>query len=84
MTMSVSVAEAYERWSEILDHSHSESVEITFRGRRCAVLVDPELYDRAMEALEDACDIADARAVLADSEEPVPWEDVQRDLNLLA
>lgn len=84
MTSSMSSADARKHWSEVLDRARIEPVEITSHGRVKAVLVDPDFLAQALAALEDVEDIADARAVLTDGEPPVPWEDVQRDLGLLA
>lgn len=82
MTSSISSADARKHWSETLDRALLEPVEITARGRVKAVLVGPEFLERALEALEDAEDIADAREVMGDGEASIPWEDVQRDLGL--
>lgn len=48
--------------SKILDDAQREPVEILSRGsRRRAVVVSPEFFDRAIQALEDQTDIRGAR-----------------------
>jgi len=45
-------------------------------------LITAEFYERAIEALEDAEDIAAARAVLDEDGPPIPWEVVRANLGL--
>lgn len=48
--------------SKILDDAQREPVEILSRGsRRRAVVVSPEFFDRAIQAMEDQTDIHGAR-----------------------
>lgn len=78
----MSATEARERFSEALAASSREPVFITRHGKRVAALVTTEFYERAIEALEDAEDIAAARAALDEDEPSIPWEVVKADLGL--
>lgn len=47
--------------SKVLDAAQREPVEILSRGsRRRAVVVSPEFFDRALQALEDQADVRGA------------------------
>ncbi len=68
--------------SKVLDDAQRAPVEILSRGsRRRAVVVSPEFFDRALEALEDA---EDARAADAARGEQgsVPHEELMAELGL--
>ncbi|MBK0332064.1 type II toxin-antitoxin system Phd/YefM family antitoxin [Brachybacterium sp. MASK1Z-5] len=56
--ISVSLSEICRRQSELLASAQTGPVTITSRdGMRRAVVISPEFYDRALEALEDRTDI---------------------------
>ncbi|UNK45200.1 type II toxin-antitoxin system Phd/YefM family antitoxin [Arthrobacter sulfonylureivorans] len=74
--------EARTHWAELLDNVRSEAVHINRRGRTVAVLVDPDFYERAVEALEDAEDLAAARAAREDNEPLISHEELRRELGL--
>ncbi len=74
---------AREHFSEALAASSREPVFITRHGKRVAALVTAEFYDRAIEALEDADDIAAAHAALLEEGPSVSWEAVKADLGLV-
>lgn len=78
----MTATDARERFSEALAASSREPVFITRHGKRVAALVTAEFYDRAIEALEDAEDIAAARAALEEDGPSIPWEVVKADLGL--
>jgi antitoxin Phd len=78
----MTATDARERFSEALAASSREPVFITRHGKRVAALVTTEFYDRAIEALEDAEDIASARAALDEDGPSIPWEVVKADLGL--
>jgi antitoxin Phd len=73
---------AREHFSEALAASSREPVFITRHGKRVAALVTADFYDRAIEALEDADDIAAAHAALLEEGPSVSWEVVKADLGL--
>ncbi len=68
MATSVTSTQARQRWAETLDQALREPVEITSHGRTVAVVMDPVLASRALQALEAEADIAAADAALAEIE----------------
>lgn len=81
----VSATIARQRWAETLDASRHEPVGITSHGRTIAVVMDPDLAERALDALEEIQDIAAAQAVLqgvADGDPTVSLDDIAQQLGL--
>ncbi|WAH99098.1 type II toxin-antitoxin system Phd/YefM family antitoxin [Arthrobacter sp. MMS18-M83] len=76
--------EARTHWAELIDGVRVEPVHITRRGRPVAVMVDPEFYERAVQALEDAEDVAAARAARSEDEPTVTHEELLRELGIEA
>lgn len=76
----VSVADARSHLSEVIDRAGIEAVFIERRGRRAAVVVSPEQYERMREALEDAEDIAAFDEAMAEEGPSIPWAQVKADL----
>ncbi len=74
--------DARVRWAALLDEVRTEAVHVTRRGRDVAVLVDPDFYERALVALEDAADIAAAQAARADDAPTVIHEELLRELGI--
>jgi antitoxin Phd len=75
--------DAREHFSEALAAAATHPVFITRHGKRVAALVTPDFYDRAIEALEDAEDVAAARAARAEDGDSIPWDVVKADLGLV-
>lgn len=76
---SVSLSEFRNQQSEYLAQVHRGPVEILSRGaKRRAVVVSPEFFDRALEALEIQEDIRDA--AVARTEERVSHQDLRAQL----
>ena len=76
----VSGAEARNHLSAVIARSKSEAVFIERRGQRAAVVVSPERYERMLEALEDAEDVAAFDEAMAEEGPNVPWAQVKADL----
>lgn len=77
---SASLSEFRANQSRFIAAAQREPVSIMSRGaERRAVLVSPELFDRAMEALEDRLDLAGAREAENDL---VSHAEVLRELGL--
>jgi prevent-host-death family protein len=85
MAKELSVTDARERFSEVVETAEREPVFLTKHGRRQAVVLSAAQYDRMLELVEDAEDLAaadDAMAAVLAGEPTIPWEDVKRDLGL--
>lgn len=76
----VSVADARNHFSEVIARAKDEAVFIERRGRRAAVVISPEQYERMMEALEDAEDVAAFDQAMAEEGPNIPWAQVKADL----
>lgn len=76
----VSVADARNHFSEVIDRSKTEAVFIERRGQRAAVVVSPERYERMLEALEEAEDVAAFDEAMAEEGPNIPWAQVKADL----
>lgn len=83
--MTVTTAnEARMHWSELIDAVRQEPVHITRRGRPVAVVVDPDFYERAVAALEDAEDLADTHTAKTETEPRVTHAELLRELGIEA
>lgn len=80
--MTVTANDARTRWADMIDHVRSEPVEITRRGKTVAVLVKPEFFERALDALEEIEDLRDIDQADADGGKPISLEEVKRELGL--
>jgi antitoxin Phd len=77
-TMNISAAR--ESLPDAVELARTEAVFLERYGRRAAVLVSPERYEKLLAALEDAEDVA-AFDVAMDEEGPnIPWEQAKADL----
>lgn len=78
---SVTLSEFRSRQSDYIAAAQREPVEITSRGvGRRAIVVSPEFYDRAIEALEDLTDVREATRA---REEPrVPFDELMDELGI--
>ncbi len=77
-TMNVSAAR--DNLPDAVELAQTEPVFLERYGRRAAVLVSPERYDRMMAALEDAEDVAAFDAAMEEEGPNIPWEQVKADL----
>lgn len=77
---TTSIADARKNFSEVIATSEREAVFIERRGQRAAVVVSPEQYERMMNALEDAEDVAAFDEAMADEGPNIPWDQVKADL----
>lgn len=69
---------------EAIKTSKIEAVTVMRNRKPAAVLVSPERYEELMDALEEREDIAAVDAALAEGGEPIPWDQVMRDLGWTA
>lgn len=74
--------DARTQWADLLEHVRDEPVHIERRGREVAVLVAPDFFRRAVEALEDIGDLEAADAALAEDAPLVAHDDLMRELGI--
>ena len=69
--------------AELIDATRrsGDPVFVTRRGRRVAVILDPEVYEQLLEDAEEALDLAELRAARED-DDYIPWDEVKADLGL--
>lgn len=79
----VAVSEARNRLAEVIEESRrsGEPVSVTRRGRRVAVIIDSDAFDRLVETADDAADRTELDAARAE-DDYVPWEEVKAMLGL--
>ena len=81
--ISVTLSEFRSNQSDYIAAAQREPVEITSRGaNRRAVVVSPEFFDRAIQALEDQEDIRAADEARNDLGPTVSHEDLIKELGL--
>ncbi|MCT1657044.1 type II toxin-antitoxin system Phd/YefM family antitoxin [Brevibacterium luteolum] len=79
---SVTLSQFRSRQSDYIAEAQRTPVELTSRGvGRRAVVVSPEFFDRAIEALEDAVDAREAVAA-RDEAGRISHEELLRELGL--
>lgn len=77
---TITVTEARGQLPEVVDRTRTEAVLLEKRGTVVAVVVSPEFYHRALEALEEAEDVAAFDEAMAEEGPNLPWTQVKADL----
>jgi prevent-host-death family protein len=79
----VAVSEARNRLAEVIEESRrsGEPISVTRRGRRVAVIIDSDAFDRLVETADDVDDRRELDAARAE-DDYVPWDDVKAMLGL--
>lgn len=79
----MAVSEARDHLAELIDDTRRSGnpVYVTRRGRRVAVILAPDVYERLLDDAEEAIDLAELRAAREDDDH-VPWDEVKADLGL--
>lgn len=76
----MSVAEARNNLAAAIEHSGDGPVFIERRGRRAAVLISPDEYERLLDALEEQDDVDAFDEAMAEEGPNIPWAQVKSDL----
>ncbi|MDN4475945.1 type II toxin-antitoxin system Phd/YefM family antitoxin [Demequina sp. SYSU T00192] len=76
----VPVSQARAELRSVIERAQEQAIFLERRGAIEAVIVSPHMYERMVEALEDAEDIAAADASLAEGGPNIPWEQVKAEL----
>ena len=80
----LAVSEARQHLAAAIEETRrtGEPVYVTRRGRRVAVIVDADTYDRVVATAEEAIDHVELEAARVD-DDYVPWDEVKADLGLV-
>ena len=83
MMNEVAVSEARNRLAEVIEESRrsGEPISVTRRGRRVAVILGSDAFDRLVDSADDAEDRRELDAARAD-DDYVPWDEVKAALGL--
>jgi PHD/YefM family antitoxin component YafN of YafNO toxin-antitoxin module len=76
----MNISTARDNLASAVETARTEAVFLERYGRREAVLVSSERYERLMAALEDVEDIAAFDAAMDEEGPNVPWEQAKADL----
>ena len=77
---TISVSSAREKLPDVVNMAQTEAVFLERYGKPAAVLVSPEQYEKMMDALEEAEDIAAFDGAMAEEGPNIPWAQVKADL----
>lgn len=77
---TIKVTDARSQLPDLLSTAQTEAVFLQRRGKVEAVMVSVEHYERMMDALEEAEDIAAYDAALAEEGPNIPWDEVKAEL----
>ena len=80
--LNFSIAEARSDLARVIALATTEPVEITRHGKPVAVLVEPGVYERLVDAFEEFEDSQAVDAAKASGLKAVPWDEVKRELGL--
>lgn len=80
----MAVSDARDHLADLIETTRrsGEPVYVTRRGRRVAVIVNPDVYEKLLENAEDTLDRAELSASRAEADY-VPWDEVKADLGLV-
>ena len=82
--MEVAVSDARNRLAEVIDDTREsgEPVSVTRRGRRVAVILGSEAFDRLVDRADELDDRRELEAARAE-DDYVPWDEVKAALGLV-
>ncbi|MEZ5112953.1 MAG: type II toxin-antitoxin system Phd/YefM family antitoxin [Nocardioidaceae bacterium] len=77
---TLSSSDARKNFADTVRRSQTEPVVIERRGRREAVMLAPEEFDRLVEAAEELDDIAAFDAAMSEEGENILWDELKAEL----
>ena len=76
----LSVSEARENFSEAVEDAQKKPVQILKHGKPVAVLINPSLFEKFLDSMEELEDIAAVDEAMKDQSPGIPWEQVKKRL----
>lgn len=78
--VTLTSSDARKNFSEVVRNAQISPVTIQKRGRREAVIIAPELYDKFLNAVEELEDTAAFDAAMQEEGANIPWDEVKAQL----
>jgi prevent-host-death family protein len=78
----LTVSEARENFSEAVEDAQKKPVQILKHGKPVAVLINPSLFEKFLDSMEELEDIADFDEAIASKSKKIPWAQVKADLGI--
>jgi antitoxin Phd len=79
----IPLSDARRDLPSLVDAAMAEPQQITRHGKPAAVLISPSMYERLLEAIEDAEDLKAIEESMADTGPSIPWAQVKKELGLV-
>jgi PHD/YefM family antitoxin component YafN of YafNO toxin-antitoxin module len=78
----ISISNARENFSTAVSDARKKPVRILKHGKLVAVLVNPSMFEKFVESMEELADISAFDEAISDKSPGVPWHQVKRDLGI--
>lgn len=78
--MTIPVTQARSNLPRVIEAAQRQAVFLERRGTVEAVVVSPAQYERMLDALEEAEDVAAFDAAIEETDVAIPWDQVKKDL----
>ena len=79
----LSISAARADLAKAVLRAKKKPVTISRHGKPVAVLINPSLFEKFVESIEELEDIAAFDEAISDQDPMIPWEQVKKDLGLL-
>ena len=79
----LSISDARADLAKAVSRAKKNPVTISRHGKPVAVLINPSLFEKFVESIEELEDIAAFDEAMSDQDPTIPWEQVKKDLGLL-
>ena len=78
----ISISDAREGLSAAVNESRRKPVRILKHGKPVAVLINPSMYEKFIDSMEELEDIAAFDDALSDKSVGIPWAQIKKDLGI--
>ena len=79
----LSISDARADLARAITRAKKNPVTILRHGKPVAILINPSLFERFVESIEELEDIAAFDEAVSDKDPTIPWEQVKKDLGIL-
>ena len=79
----LSISDARADLAKAVARANKNPVTILRHGKPIAVLINPSLFEKFIESIEELEDIAAFDEAMSDKDPTIPWEQVKKDLGIL-